>query len=409
MEYIYNVYIYERFSDLLKSGKKVEEINNYDLAKIFEYFSCIKLSQEYKQTFYEYNDICPTFKEKNNMSRTDTGIDACNLIDTIVQCKLRKNTLNWRDCSTFFGSNIYVDENNNLKTKWNHMIITRNSESKLAPNLKDKHKLFIDKTYSHQDIIDYCLNLINNPPNNPIENQSILNKIINEVNNDTINNEIIINNDNNNDNNNNDTINNLIIINDSDNEDEIIEINIRDSINKNKLSDYIINIPIFDDDIYNNLCKYLLKNYRNMFIYCNNKDESMKINNILNKLQNNSSDLIKSDKQFTVSNDIIEANYSGICLLNLSSPDIIKVALKLDKYKNYANIIIPYLQLCPINFIKKINDYRINKSLNNKVLGGYISIDRIYSSEYTDEIDNKYETLFNKIHKNTKHNNEILN
>jgi hypothetical protein len=38
------------------------------------------------------------------MSRRDTGIDLCNLEDTIVQCKLRNNSLSWTDCATFFGS-----------------------------------------------------------------------------------------------------------------------------------------------------------------------------------------------------------------------------------------------------------------------------------------------------------------
>ena len=45
------------------------------------------------------------------MSKNDTGIDACNLVDMIVQCKLRKEYLNWGDCSTFFASqNIYNKE-----------------------------------------------------------------------------------------------------------------------------------------------------------------------------------------------------------------------------------------------------------------------------------------------------------
>jgi hypothetical protein len=69
--------------------------DNFDLAKIFEYYSCIKLSQEYNQIFYEYSDIISEFKELHNMSKNDTYIDACidacNLVDTIVQCKLRKN------------------------------------------------------------------------------------------------------------------------------------------------------------------------------------------------------------------------------------------------------------------------------------------------------------------------------
>ena len=72
-----------------------QELDNYDLSKIFEYYSCIKLTEEYRQNFYVYDDILPNFKEDNQMTRNDTGIDACNLIDTIVQSKLRSKILTW--------------------------------------------------------------------------------------------------------------------------------------------------------------------------------------------------------------------------------------------------------------------------------------------------------------------------
>jgi hypothetical protein len=86
----YNIYIQHAYDNLIFSEK---ELDNYDLDKIFEYYSCIQMSKKYKQLFYEYNDIDPTFKELNKMTRNDTGIDACNLIDTNVQCKLRKDSL----------------------------------------------------------------------------------------------------------------------------------------------------------------------------------------------------------------------------------------------------------------------------------------------------------------------------
>ena len=87
----YKVYIQHSYDDLIFSGK---EIDNHTLSKIFEYFSCIKLSNEYNQLFYHYDDIDPNFKEQNKMTRNDTGIDACNLTDTIVQCKLYSYSLN---------------------------------------------------------------------------------------------------------------------------------------------------------------------------------------------------------------------------------------------------------------------------------------------------------------------------
>ncbi len=162
---LYKIYIYEKFNDLINSNKRINDFNNNDLCKIFEYYSCIKLSEKYNQIFYEYGDIPIDFKENNNMSRNDTGIDASNLIDTIVQCKLRKNNLNWKECSTFFASSIsYCEITKTNIIKWKNFIITRNNDSSLSYNLKDKLKLFIDIQYSKDNIINYCNKLILNPP-----------------------------------------------------------------------------------------------------------------------------------------------------------------------------------------------------------------------------------------------------
>ena len=159
----YKINIYERYSDLKKSGKI--EYNNNDLCKIFEYYSCIKLTDEYSKQFYEYDDIDPTFKEINKMSRNDTGIDCCDLDRTIVQCKLRKDTLTWKECGTFFGSqNIYCNELNKLIIRWDKLIITRNDDCKLSQNLVERKDLFIDKLYNKKELITFCENLIINPP-----------------------------------------------------------------------------------------------------------------------------------------------------------------------------------------------------------------------------------------------------
>lgn len=73
----YLINIFERYSNLKNSNKN--EFDNNDLCKIFEYYSCIKLTNEYNKQFYEYDDIEPEFKELNKMSRNDTGIDCCDL------------------------------------------------------------------------------------------------------------------------------------------------------------------------------------------------------------------------------------------------------------------------------------------------------------------------------------------
>ena len=103
MNNLYKTYIYNRCKLLLLS-KEINLWDNRDLAKIFEYYSCIRLSEQLNRCFKEYNDICPEFKENNDLSRNDSGIDACDEIDSIVQCKLRKDHLTWNECSTFFAS-----------------------------------------------------------------------------------------------------------------------------------------------------------------------------------------------------------------------------------------------------------------------------------------------------------------
>ena len=163
---IYNKHIYYRYKSLIDSGKTNELLTNNDLAKIFEYYSCIMLMNEYKQKFYEYDDINPDFKELHQMSRTDTGIDACNLTDTIVQCKLRmtNTNLNWKECATFFGSNVYTNEDDILSIRWKKMIITRNSDCNLSKHFDCRKKSFKDKTYDRNEMITYCKTLLENSP-----------------------------------------------------------------------------------------------------------------------------------------------------------------------------------------------------------------------------------------------------
>jgi superfamily II DNA or RNA helicase len=169
MNNLYLINIFEIYSDLINSNKK--ELNNNDLWKIFEYYTCIKLSEKYNKPFYEYDDIDPNFKELNGMTRNDTGIDCCDLINTIVQCKLRSDTLNWKECSTFFGSqNIFSNDLNETIVRWKNLIIARNDSCTLAPNLLQKQKLFIDETFNKKELITFCDNLIKNPPQYPILN-----------------------------------------------------------------------------------------------------------------------------------------------------------------------------------------------------------------------------------------------
>ncbi|NBR13408.1 MAG: DEAD/DEAH box helicase, partial [Crocinitomicaceae bacterium] len=163
----YAINIYERYGDLKNSNKT--EFDNNDLWKIFEYFICIKLTEEYGKAFYEYNDIDPEYKETNNMSRNDTGIDCCDLVNTIVQCKLRKNTLTWKECSTFFGSQTDYDcELEKPFIRWEKLIIARNDDCLMSENLLHRRKMFIDKPFARKELIDFCEHLIQHPPVYPV-------------------------------------------------------------------------------------------------------------------------------------------------------------------------------------------------------------------------------------------------
>ncbi len=163
----YKINIYEKWlliKDIYNQSK-----DNKIISKLFEYYTCIKLTEEYKKVFYEYSDIDPDFREENKMSQTDTGIDCSDLSDTIVQCKLRSGSLNWRELGTFFGSQVIWDDVKKEKViRWKNTIIARNSDSKLSSNLASKSNLFVDKTYGLNDFVQYCDNLIINPPEYPL-------------------------------------------------------------------------------------------------------------------------------------------------------------------------------------------------------------------------------------------------
>ena len=590
----YIINIFERYTDLKKSKK--DNFDNNDLWKIFEYYSCIKLSEEYNKQFYEYDDIDPTFKEINKMSRNDTGIDCSDLDNTIVQCKLRKNTLTWKECSTFFGSQVIF--NSELKkpiVRWDNLIITRNNDCTLSENLLERKELFIDKPYNKNKLIDFCENLIINPPTYPVINNDfnlrdyqieaikliksnkknvIINlptgtgknsviiyslkenkkylilvpriilmeqlkkeiikhkstwkskiQLIGDSNNTFDENKLItlcvfnsvhlienycytfkkifideahhINKpaiyyeneeyDNDLDKDGNDLDNNnlyedknnlyednndlyeddneldedseeYIVIDDS--EDELVNVkkyteiikslvqynnnvylsatidktdnfeyynkDIRDMITLGYLCDYQIHVPIFNDDPTNkNICEHLLKNYRNIIIYCNSQKEGKLINKLMNKLQLNSSEYIDCNTSNKSRNNIIEKYQKGdipflvnvrilvegfdapitkgVCFMHLPTNkttliQIIGRCLRLHPTKTIANIILPFStredekNIC--NFLKVMakNDSRIKQSFENKILGGYISIEN--TNDEDEDIEFKYNMIY---------------
>jgi superfamily II DNA or RNA helicase len=159
----YQEIIYEN----IKNYDDISKCNFYELATPFEYYSAIMLSCKYSKNFYHYNDLDIIYKEDNNLSKNDTGIDLCDKINTLVQVKLRKNTLNWSELSTFIASQNQYDPITRLPyIKWQNLILTRNSCSKLANNLLNHHSynLLTDSPYELEQFYNYCNDLKNNPP-----------------------------------------------------------------------------------------------------------------------------------------------------------------------------------------------------------------------------------------------------
>jgi superfamily II DNA or RNA helicase len=547
MNTLYLSYIYERYKSLKESEK---EFDNYDLSKIFEYYTALKLTKLYEKQFYEYNDIDPNFKELKNMSKNDTGIDLCDLENSIVQCKLRKNNLSWTECSTFFSS-VLERENNILSVKWQNLIISRNSDSTLSSNLKNKNSLFTDIQFQKEEMINFCEDLlINFKPEQPEIENFILRDYQNEaitlikksknviislptgcgknsiiifsidedkkelmlvpriILMDQLKNEIITKRpelkkniqcigDGKNIFNNEKLIticvyNSVHIVKDEifdkiyideahhinkpdiykneddenikDDDDEELKNeenymniikgfkvqennvylsatidktkdfeyfnkDIREMINLKYLCDYVINVPIFTNDPSNkNVCDYLIKNHRNVIIYCNSCEEGQKINVLMNGIQNGICHYIdcftKKKKRneilnkykngeivFLVNVRILVEGFDapitkGVCFLHLPNDkttliQIIGRALRLHKDKTIANIILPFNNNDDEKMISKFlnimacNDSRIRESYKNKKLGGYVNILKV--EEENNEVDLKYEAIFDSL------------
>ena len=205
-------------------------------------------------------------------------------------------------------------------------------------------------------------------------------------------------------------------------------------IDNKYLCDYTIHIPIFSDDPSNkNICEHLLRNYRNIIIYCNSQKEGKKINELLNTLQkgcseyidcktsrNKRDEIIKSYKDgeipFLVNVRILVEGFDapitkGVCFIHLPSSkttiiQIIGRALRLHSLKTYANIILPFSSKddeTNINKFLKIlaqNDKRIKKSYESKTEGGYISIEKIKDKKDDKEnknIEFRYNMIYNSM------------
>ena len=157
-------------NDLYIENAKLKDKTKASLAKMFEWYTCYKLTDKYNRPFYHYSDIDPDFKEKNYMSYGDTGIDACDLRYCIVQCKLRSGSLQYGECSTTFASqNSYCDITNAIIVRWPEIIIARNDDSKLSANMRGHNaKRFIDMRYNVKEMLEFCATIIPSPEIMPL-------------------------------------------------------------------------------------------------------------------------------------------------------------------------------------------------------------------------------------------------
>ena len=213
---------------------------------------------------------------------------------------------------------------------------------------------------------------------------------------------------------------------------------IREMIDKEYISDYNIIIPIFKNDQTDvNFCKYMLK-FNHMIIYCENCEEGKKINNMLNKLQKNSSqyldcktkkserkDIIKNFKEgsipFLVNVRILIEGFDasitqGVVFYHLPTKDtkviqILGRSLRLHPLKKYAKIILPFCKdeddknITKFLSILSKTDYKIKESITNKKFGGYVDI---VKSEEKDEKEEDEDDLEEKVNEEYELRYELI-
>ena len=153
--------------NLVKRYDNISKCNFYELAKPFEYYSAKMLSIEYNKPIYHYNDLEMIYKEDNNLSKHDSGIDLTDKQNIIGQVKLRSDTLSWKELSTFICQiNQYDPITKKRYIKWNDPILIRNHCSKISKNLKEhlNNNICIDRPYRLEEFYMYCNNLKSNPP-----------------------------------------------------------------------------------------------------------------------------------------------------------------------------------------------------------------------------------------------------
>jgi hypothetical protein len=148
----------------------VEQLDNYQLAQLWELYCAIHLTGAHQRPFWLYSDVLPDFKERENMPHSDQGVDLCDCRETIVQCKLRTGTLTWQEVATFFGcQNTFSRDTGQRELRWPHMVVARNAESTLSRNLGGHMRGVTDWSVPRDTVVQWLTKLVANPPVLPVE------------------------------------------------------------------------------------------------------------------------------------------------------------------------------------------------------------------------------------------------
>ena len=141
----------------------IDSSNNEQLAKLFELYSCLILSELHDKKYLHYEDISGDFKEENGLTQNDSGIDFCDLQDTIGQCKLysKTSTITYKSLATFLAGQII----NRGIVRWPIPMLVRLIESKVSNTLRDyiRKKRFDDIALDKKVFMDYLHTLQQNP------------------------------------------------------------------------------------------------------------------------------------------------------------------------------------------------------------------------------------------------------
>jgi superfamily II DNA or RNA helicase len=206
---------------------------------------------------------------------------------------------------------------------------------------------------------------------------------------------------------------------------------IRWMIENKYLCDYTIQLPVFNQTNEREICKYLVNNYRHYIIYCNSREDGIRVTNYLNEILPNSAEFIDCNTSKNERNIMIQKYNNGqlsylvnirvltegfnapitegVCMLHIPRSKIMisqVLGRALRKYagKIYATIMFPITEEEECRSVARVlkiltdNDEKYQCMFANKSYYGMIE-PKIISNSENDEIDNDCDIEMNSIAK----------